>query len=82
MDLLLRRRGSRDFHLWRAINGGRAVHWWMAGVSGAFSLLGAVAFILCVRQRRSFDRQCAAARQAERVYLSRKATFKTELGLP
>ena len=26
------------FHLWRAINGGRAVHWWMAGVASAWCL--------------------------------------------
>lgn len=26
------------FHLWRAINGGRGVHWWMAGVASAWCL--------------------------------------------
>jgi hypothetical protein len=26
------------FHLWRAINGGRAVHWWMAGVATGWCL--------------------------------------------
>lgn len=26
------------FHLWRAINRGRAVHWWMAGVASAWCL--------------------------------------------
>lgn len=26
------------FHLWRAINGGRAVHWWMAGVASGWCM--------------------------------------------
>jgi hypothetical protein len=26
------------FHLWRAINGGRGVHWWLAGVASAWCL--------------------------------------------
>jgi hypothetical protein len=57
-------------------------HWWMAGICAAFALLGAAAFVQCVRQRRSFNRQCAAAQDAERIYLSRKAALKAELGLP
>jgi hypothetical protein len=55
---------------------------WVLGVIfGACFLLCMFALRECIGQRKAFQRQCAAAGEAERAFRARNAELRTQLGM-